>query len=232
MHIPDIIAHRGASRECRENTLAAFALAIEQGADGIELDVHGSADGHLVVHHDPMVRHAAGEGDRPRAIREMTLDEIRLVRLDGGHPLPLLSDVFDLVAGRVTLYVEVKAAAVERAVAALLDRYPDTRAAVHAFDHRIPVAVRALRPGTPIGVLSDLYPIDLSALLRPAAPTALWQHALLIDHALVRTAHADGVQVIAWTENDPAHARMLASWGVDGLCTDVPAVLRAAFAHG
>lgn len=232
MHIPDIIAHRGASRECRENTLAAFALAIEQGADGIELDVHGSADGHLVVHHDPIVRLATGEGARPRAISEMTLDELRRVRLEGGHPLPLLTDVFDMVAGRVTVYVEVKAPAVEPAVAALLNRYPDTRAAVHAFDHRIPVRVRALRPGTPIGVLSDLYPIDLPALLRPAVPTALWQQAHLIDEALVRTAHAEGVRVIAWTENDPAHARTLAAWGVDGLCTDVPAVLRAAFAAG
>ncbi len=232
MHIPDIIAHRGASRECRENTLAAFALAIEQGADGIELDVHGSADGHLVVHHDPMVRPTAGEGVHARPIREMTIEELRLVRLEGGHPLPFLTDVFDLVAGRVTVYVEVKAPGVEHAVAALLDRYPDTRAAVHAFDHRIPVQVRAVRPGTPIGVLSDLYPVDLAALLRPAAPTALWQHAPLIDEALVRAAHADGIRVIAWTENDPAHARMLASWGVDGLCTDVPAELRAAFTHG
>jgi glycerophosphoryl diester phosphodiesterase len=232
VHIPDIIAHRGASRECRENTLAAFALAIEQGADGIELDVHGSADGHLVVHHDPIVPPSTGEGARPRAIREMTSEELRLVRLEGGQPLPFLADVFELVAGRVTVYVEVKAPGVEQAVAAILDRYPDSSAAVHAFDHRIPVQVRALRPGTPIGVLSDLYPIDLSALLRPAAPTALWQHASLIDEALVRTAHADGIQVMAWTENDPAHARMLASWGVDGLCTDVPATLRAAFTRG
>jgi len=230
MHIPDIIAHRGSSREYHENTLAAFARALEQQVDGIELDVHGSADGHLVVHHDAVLQLEPGDGaGGMAAIRELTLTELRAVRLRGEHPVPLLDDVFELVGTQATVYVEVKAPRIEAAVAALLDRHPTVRAAVHSFDHRIPAAVRSLRPGTAIGFLSDSYCIEPAGMLRPTAPDALWQYTALIDEALVLAAHERGAKVIAWTENDPVRAHQLAAWGVDGLCTDVPATLRAAF---
>jgi len=100
---------------------------------------------------------------------------------------------------------------------------------VHAFDHRIPVAVRTMRPGTATGFLSASYLIEPAGVLRPVAADALWQSTELIDADLVRAAHARGTKVIAWTENDPVRAHVLASWGVDGLCTDVPATIRAAF---
>jgi len=230
MHIPDIIAHRGSPRECLENTLPSFIRALEQGADGIELDVHGSDDGHVVVHHDAVLKLEAGDGTGgTAAIRELTLAELRAARLHGGHRVPLLEEVLELVGTRATVYVEVKAPHIEAAVAALLDRHPTVRTAVHSFDHRIPAAVRTLRPGTAIGFLSDSYLIEPTGMLYPTAPDALWQYTHLIDEALVRAAHDRGVKVIAWTENDPVRAHLLASWGVDGLCTDVPATIRAAF---
>jgi glycerophosphoryl diester phosphodiesterase len=75
---PELIAHRGASRECRENTLPAFARALELGADGIELDVHASSDGVIVVHHDFVPR---AEPPTPklagRPIAELTARELR-----------------------------------------------------------------------------------------------------------------------------------------------------------
>jgi glycerophosphoryl diester phosphodiesterase len=226
MHIPDIIAHRGSPRECLENTLASFTRALEQRADGIELDVHGSADGHVVVHHDAMLQLEPGG---IAAIGELTLAALRAARLHAGYRVPLLWEVLELVGTHATVYVEVKAPRIEVAVAAVLDRYPSVRTAVHSFDHRIPAAVRTIRPGTPIGFLSDSYLIDPTGMLHPTAPDALWQYTHLIDEALVVAAHARGVKVIAWTENDPDRARLLASWGVDGVCTDVPATIRAAF---
>lgn len=230
MHIPDIIAHRGSPRECLENTLPSFIRALEQGADGIELDVHGSADGHVVVHHDAVLKLEAGGGvGGMAAIRELTLAELRAARLHGGHRVPLLEEVLELVGTHATVYVEVKAPHVEAAVAALLDRHPTVRTAVHSFDHRIPAAVRTLRPGTAIGFLSDSYLIEPTGMLHPTTPDALWQYTHLIDEALVAAAHDRGVKIIAWTENDPVRAHLLASWGVDGLCTDVPATIRAAF---
>ena len=93
---------------------------------------------------------------------------------------------------------------------------------------RIPVEVRALSPGLSIGLLSASYPLDVRAMLLPAAAESWWQHVELIDEALVHDVHAAGARLIAWTVNDPAQARELASWGVDALCTDSPGEIRAA----
>lgn len=223
---PEIIAHRGASRAFRENTLRAFAHALALGVDGIELDVHATADGVLVVHHDPEL--ALGPDHGARAIASVEADELSAIRLLCGDPVPTLAEVFELVGDRATVYVEVKAPQVERLVADLLDRYARVRTAVHAFDHRVPVGVRALRPATPIGLLSASYPLSLSGVLGDSGARDFWQHAELIDASLVRSAHASGVRVIAWTVNSAPHARRLAAWGVDGLCTDIPDEIRRA----
>jgi glycerophosphoryl diester phosphodiesterase len=223
----EIIAHRGASADAHENTLAAFTRALEQGADGIELDVHATRDGAVVVHHDPVLRVAGGA---PRAIAGMSALEVAAVRLASGDPIPTLDETLAVVGARATVYVEVKGVGIEAALVACLRRHPGCRTAVHAFDHRIPVAVRELRPGTPIGFLSASYPLDPIAMLARGTPDALWQHASMIDAALVDAAHGGGARVIAWTENDPGRARALLAMGVDAICTDAPGLLRARLA--
>ncbi len=227
--IPEIIAHRGASRECLENTLPAFERALALNADGIELDVHGTADGVLVVHHDAEIRQQPGATAVP--IASLRADEIATIRLRDGFAVPTLDEVCALVRDRAVLYVEVKASSVARLVVSTLDRHPSMRMAVHAFDHRLPVAVRAMRPQTPIGLLSASYPLDVAEWLSGARPEAVWQQAALIDEAFVRAVHGFGARVIAWTENDAPHARQLAAWGVDGLCSDVPDVIRRAISE-
>ena len=92
---PEIIAHRGASRERPENTLAAFARAAELGADAVELDVHLSRDGHLVVHHDPVVATPAGR----TPIGSMTLDALRALPT----PVPTLVEVIGAIGGRLQI---------------------------------------------------------------------------------------------------------------------------------
>jgi len=227
-HRPLIIAHRGASRAFRENTIPAFRRALELGVDGIELDVHVTIDGVLVVHHDPTVTIRHGERTEMVPIGALTAAQLAAHRLGADGGIPTLREVFALVGARALLYVEVKASSTEALVASLLDEYPDARAAVHAFDHRIPVGVRAIRPATPIGLLSASYPLDLAAVLSSSRPTAFWQHGELIDASLVDAAHEAGVQLIAWTVNSAPHARQLAAWGVDGICTDVPDVISTA----
>ncbi len=219
---PLIIAHRGASRAFRENTLPAFERALELGADGIELDVHATRDGVLVVHHDPTLAIRHGDNVEEVPIALLTADEVAAHRLRSGDRVPTLREVFVLTGARAVVYVEVKAPGVERLVAALLNEFPEVRSAVHAFDHRIPVGVHALRPSTPIGVLSASYPLDVLGVLSGSAASVLWQHAELIDEALVAAAHEAGVALIAWTVNRAPQARQLAAWGVDGICTDVP----------
>ncbi len=227
---PEIIAHRGAWRESFENTLDAFERAVAAGADGIELDVHVTADGGVVVHHDPVVaRVADGSPGRGLALWASPLEDVRAIRLPGGHAIPTLDAVLDAMGHRLSLYVEVKApAGREPAVLACLDRHPGARVSVHAFDHRIAARCRALRPGLPIGFLSASYPLELAAQFTVVRPDAFWQHAALVDAALVVAAHAAGVRLVAWTENAPDRARALAALGVDAICTDDPATLRAA----
>lgn len=208
--------------------MPAFVRALEHGVDGIELDVHGTRDGVLVVHHDRTLEVRRGEAIEEVPIAALTAAEVAAVRLVSGDEVPTLDAVCDMVGDRAVLYVEVKAPHVEAMVAAFLDRHPGVRTEIHAFDHRIPVGIRAVRPGTPIGLLSASYPLDVRGVLSWSDATAFWQHADLIDEALVLAVHEAGARLIAWTVNSAPHARQLAAWGVDGLCTDVPDLIRTA----
>src|SRR5689334_1661332 len=94
------VAHRGASKERLENTLPAFELALERGADAIELDVHRTRDGVVVVHHDESV---AGQ-----AIAECDWKTVAAMRLAGSATVPRLEDVLIAVGNRATVYIELK----------------------------------------------------------------------------------------------------------------------------
>ena len=214
----ELIGHRGAPRERPENTLASFERAIAHGADAVELDVHATADGTVVVHHD-----AAPRGGRPIA----TLSDAELARhLVAGEPIPTLDAVLALCAGRCVVYVEIKGRGIERAV---VDRIRAQRAecAVHSFDHRAVRAVRDLAPELRRGILLDAYLVDTAAAIRAADAQDLWQRWEWIDERLVAQARIAGARVVAWTVNEPDVARALRSIGVESLCTDdVPEMRR------
>lgn len=219
---PTIIGHRGAPAERPENTLAGFARALALGADAIELDVHATRDGVLVVHHDAELPGVA----RDRAVIAR-LDWAALASAAAGEPPPRLRDVLELVGTRATVHVELKAAGLEPAVAALLGDTP-VRCAVHAFDHRSIATLRALRPSIPRGILQTSRLVDSRAALEAAGARTLWQHWPLVDAELVAEVASVGGEVIAWTVNDAEVARRLAAWGVAGICTDDPASVAAA----
>lgn len=222
---PEIIAHRGAPREFPENSLPGFARALALGADAIELDVHVTADRVPVVHHDAELGAGPHAG---RAIAELPAAALAATWLAPGAAVPTLAEVLALATGRATVYVEIKARDAGRAVADALGTL-GARAPVHSFDHRVSRLVKTLLPDTPVGVLSASYLLDNAAPVRAAGARDLWQHWTMIDAALVAEARAAGARVIAWTVNDVDAARALAAAGVDGLCTDLPGVLRAAF---
>ncbi len=217
---PERIAHRGAPRELRENTLPSFLRALERGADAIELDVHATADGVVVVHHDARLK---PDTARPqfagRAIREMAWAELQRVLYRDGHGLPTLEEVLKAMGDRATVYVEVKQSGLEHAVVELLRASP-ARSAVHAFDHRVIVKVHALAPEIATGILVDAYLLDVPHALRAAQARDYWPSVEFCDAALIETVHAAGGRVIAWTANDPAVIAALTTAGIDGLCTD------------
>ncbi len=192
--------------------MAAFHRAVELGADGVELDLHRTADGELVVHHDA----ALADG---RAITALVVDALERVRVRG-EPIPLLAEVFEAVGDRVAVHCELKGSDTAKDALALISRHRAAGATVHAFDHRLIAAARALAPAVPRGVLEVSYPVEPLAAARAVDARDLWRQWELIDQSLIDLAHADGRRVVAWTVNDAVVMTRLANWGVDGLCTD------------
>ena len=220
MHAPQRIAHRGAPRELRENTLPSVLRAIERGAEAIELDVHATLDGTVVVHHDFTL---GADTARPQfagiAIAATPWETLQRVGYRDGHGMPTLAEVLEAVAARATVYVEVKAPGIEEAVVELI-RASATPCAVHGFDHRIPRRVHELAPEIPVGLLMDGYLLDAARVLRDAGARDYWPNWRFCDAALVEAIHGAGGRVIPWTADDPAVIARMIALGVDGLCTN------------
>ena len=215
---PLVIAHRGASSIELENSLAAFRAAAPQGADGVELDVHATADGELIVHHDETVGGAR--------IAKSTAQAIAALRLKNGEPVPTLSQALGAVAPRLQVFIEVKTLDPrwDARLFETMDRGPNPAGyAVHSFDHRIVRRLSDERPGLRCGVLSSSYPVRPLAALKDAGASILWQERTVADEMLVRMLHDAGMSLFVWTVDDPADLARFVALGVDGICTNVPA---------
>jgi glycerophosphoryl diester phosphodiesterase len=199
-------------RLARENTLRSFALALEAGADGIELDVHATADGVVVVHHDPTL--ADGH-----PIAAGTLRELRDHEPPIGETIPTLDAVCRLVRGRAELFVEVKGVGIEHEVLAVLEGCEGAHA-VHSFDHALIARAHALDPTLRVGLLFDESPESLPASMAATGARDIWPREQLVTRELVAAVHDRGGRVIPWTVNDSAEATRLLALGVDALCGD------------
>ncbi len=216
----EMIAHRGASHLRIENTLAAFAVALDQRADAIELDVHATLDGVVIVHHDPVPHgvHADGRSER-KPIAALRYVDVATIRI-AGEPIPTLRDTLSLIGDRATVYVEIKGAAIERQVVAAI-RASGARCAIHSFDHEAVAQLRILAPEIPRGLLFERGdPGDIINAMVAHDARDLWAENTMIDAALVEAAHRANTRLIAWTVNDATLAGRLAAIGVDGVCTD------------
>ena len=225
MRRPSVIAHRGASGYEYENSRAAFRRAVILDADGVELDIHATRDGGIVVHHDPDV---PGYGP----IAQMTLAEARQVRIRNGETLPLLAEILELVGDR-EVWVEVKSLppAYDRMLLTILDQGPTPlRYAVHSFDHRIVYRLGEVRPALRRGILLAAYLQDSVSVMRAVGATTLWQEWQQVDQELVNLVHEAGGTVIAWTVNELGDLDRMVRLGVDGLCGNYPDRIRVAIA--
>lgn len=226
---PALIAHRGMPRRHRENTLPGFVAATAAGADGWELDVHATADGVVVVHHDPVLPAAAGQLAGASIARLQWAELAEAVVGTAGERVPTLDAVLAAAAPGIAVYVEVKAAGLPDLVLATLRRHPGVQAAVHCFDHRVSLQLQALDPSVPVGILSESYPVDIAHALRSARARDFWPHRSMVDQDMVNAVHGAGGRVIVWTVNDVREAVALAALGVDGICTDVVDDMRFSF---
>jgi glycerophosphoryl diester phosphodiesterase len=225
MRRPSVIAHRGASGYEYENSRAAFRRAVMLDADGVELDVHATRDGAIVVHHDAEI-----PGFGPIAL--LSRSEVRKVRIRNGESLPLLSEILQLVGDR-EVYVEVKGLpeAYTEELLEVLDQGPaPARYSVHSFDHRIVRRLGICRTDLRRGILLSAYLDVPVAAMRGVGATALWQEWQLVDQELVRRVHEAGGSIIAWTVNEIGDLEHMARLGVDGLCGNYPDRIRVALA--
>lgn len=225
MRRPSVIAHRGASGYEYENSRAAFRRAVMLDADGVELDVHCTRDGGIVVHHDPAI---PGVGP----IAQLSLAEARQVRIRNGEPLPALSEILELVGER-DVWVEVKtlpAAHDDQLLEVLAEGPAPERYAVHSFDHRIVCRLGEAQPDLKRGILLSSYLIDPVAVMHSVGATALWQEWQQVDEDLVTQIHQSGGTIIAWTVNELGDLDRMVRLGVDGLCGNYPDRIRVAVA--
>lgn len=219
---PIAIAHRGLRHKAPENSIPAFMAAIDSGAAAVELDVHGSSDGGIYVHHDAAPGGLDAKGLPWRAIAEMDSADVAQVRLPGDVAIPTLDAVIEAIDGRAKIFIEIKGLAMEETVVRCMKRHLGRidQLSVHSFDHRIIRRINGLLPSIRTGILQVSYLIDSCATLRISGATDLWQHVDFIDAALVSGVHSCRGRVIAWTANIESQWENLDQLGVDAICTD------------
>ena len=234
------IAHRGASGHAPQNTMAAFVLAAEMGADGIELDVHLSADGELVVIHDHTVDATT---DGHGAVSALSLAQLQQLDAGGrfdpryaGERIPTLRQVFAGVGQRLLINVEIKVAPghhperLEPEVVRLIEESGMIdRVLISSFSTRSLRRVRGLNRRIPLALLySRPAPAALPYLGRWSriAYDALHPRYDLVGAPLLARARTRGQRVNVWTVNEAAEMRRMRDLGVDGIITNYPDVLR------
>ena len=223
---PLVIAHRGASRVELENTLAAFRAAAGQGADGVELDVHATLDGEIIVLHDPSIMGLP--------IAQARMRDLSQLKLLNGEPLPTLAQALDVI-GPLKAFVEVKVLDPrwDERLLETLERGPNPSGyAVHSFAFHVVRRLREKRPNLPTGVLSEVPTRDPKQTLDDAKAQTLWQEHTTLEESLVEAVHGLGASVIAWTVDNPSEMEQLVSWGVDGICTNHPERVRRIVGRG
>jgi glycerophosphoryl diester phosphodiesterase len=212
------VGHRGAPREFPENSLPAFRRAFERGANAVELDVHATSDGEVIIHHDPIIaRDANSYSGVP--IADLAFAQLKAVRLAEGIGIPTLAEVLRIVPVGARVYVEIKGESIEQAVADVI-RANAADCAVHSFNHDAIARIRWIAPEIPRGILYDVDRIDIESAMHDTGARDVWPNWKLIDRDTIDLVHARGGRVIAWTVNSAAAARDLAGIGVDGVCTD------------
>lgn len=229
---PTGFAHRGGSLEAEENTLPAFARAVELGYTHVELDVHLSADGAVVIHHDDSLKRVFGVD---RAVADLTLADLATIRSPQGATVPLLAELLNAFP-RLHVNIEAKADAVIAPLAEVIRRADALdRVCVGSFaPARTRAARAALGPGlcwSPAHAgVARLWGCGWGLPLPTGFPVVqvpvAWRGIAVVTQRLVQAAHRRGIQVQVWTVDEEAEMERLLDIGVDALMTDRPSLLK------
>jgi len=225
MQKPYIVAHRGASFYEPENTLRAFELGIKQGADFIECDVRLSADGHLVIMHDPTLgRTTNGRGK----IAKTTLSELRKLDAGKGEKIPLLGEVLDLAKqNNVGIIIEIKVSFAEKQVVELLvQEKMIEKTVVISFLFSVLHKCHELFPDLRTGFLFKAWDRASMWLASRVKAKLLCPRADFLTAKTVEKAHKKNFEIMTWTVNNEEEMKRAVGLGVDYIGTDKPDVLQ------
>ena len=229
-----IQAHRGASAYCPENTLEAFALAIEQNADYIELDVHLTKDDEIVIAHDEQLERVSnGTGH----INDRTLEELKQLSFSKLYPdipvsrIPTLSEVFSLVKpSALSINIELKTTdrmypGLPEKLIALTAKYDMSERVIYSsFNHYSLQYLKKLEPSAKIGLLYELGMVDPWVYANYLGADAIHPPYQVIAALpeTVKRCHENGVKINVWTLNDPQIIKLMLKCEVDGIITNKP----------
>ena len=222
------IGHRGAKGHLAENTLESIQLALEMGVDAIEIDVHRSKTGELVVIHDfTLDRTTNGEGE----VAKHSIEELKTLMVEGKYKIPLLIEVLDLIEGKCRINIELKGPNTADATCHIIKDYITKRKwtyedfIVSSFQTHELEEVFRKDPEIPIGVLSKASMDEAIELGKRLKARAIHPSLGIITRENVRIAHDSGFKVNVWTVNDRETIERMREFGVDGIISDFPDLL-------
>ncbi|OXA92844.1 glycerophosphodiester phosphodiesterase [Flavobacterium hercynium] len=219
------IAHRGAKGYEPENTLKAFQKALDLNADGIELDVHLSTDGHIIVMHDETIdKMTNGKG----FVNAFSLSELKSFVIADQYEIPTLNEVFDLVDKKSFINIELKDAETVIAVTALIEKYISEKNwnynhfIVSSFDWNALQEVYNLNKNIPLGVLTESAIDSALAFAEKVQARAIHPDYELLTPENTKQMQEKGFLVFPWTVNLKQDIQKIKSYNVDGIISDFP----------
>jgi glycerophosphoryl diester phosphodiesterase len=219
------IGHRGVKGYEPENTLVSFQKALDMQVDGIELDVHLSADGELMVIHDETIdRTTNGKG----FVNKLSLHELKAFRIDNKHQIPTLKEVFDLVNQNCFINIELKKYDTAEKVVSLIEKYvikkgwKYDRFLVSSFDWNALQQVAFLNDKIPIGVLTETGLELALAFAKFIQAKSINPHFHLLTKENTAQMQEKGLQVFPWTVNETEDIQKIKAFNVNGIITDFP----------
>lgn len=219
------IAHRGAKAYEPENTLKAFQKALDLNSDGIELDVHLSSDGYLIVIHDETIdRTTNGKG----LVNDFTLAELKSFLIDGKYQIPTLNEVFDLVNKKCFINIELKGLETAPKVVSLIEEYISEKDwkyehfIISSFDWNMLEETSKLNPNISIGVLTEENIDTALAFAEKIKAKAIHPDFQLLNAENVQQMQEKGFLFLPWTVNSEEDIQKVKSYQVDGIISDNP----------
>lgn len=219
-----IFAHRGASADAPENTLSAFELAIQQQADGIELDVYQHGSEFVVIHDKWLERTTDGLG----CIDDYSFQQLKQLDAGNQQSIPSLNDAMKQIAGRCTVNIELKGVD----DVALLIEYTEKCCASYgfdkqqiifsSFDHHLIQKLKQMANHFKIGALTASKPLDYAFFAQQLNAYSINVDVAFLDQNFIDDAHRRGLKVFSYTVNRASDLLLFQRWGVDGVFVNSP----------